>query len=117
MPGVLSRLGGSEEGNIIVLFAASIIPVIGLIGGGVDMSRIYLTHSRLQGAYDAGALIGRKTMGVGSWEANDGAAGDKSLNLFDQNITLKTCPLRHVRRYEPSILNLAIKAQGFCALP
>ena len=85
MSGVLSRLGGSEEGNIIALFAASIIPVIGLIGGGVDMSRIYLTHSRLQGACDAGALIGRKTMGVGTWDANDGAAGDKALNMFDQN--------------------------------
>ena len=90
MSGVLSRLGGSEEGNIIALFAATIIPVIGLIGGGVDMSRIYLTHSRLQGACDAGALIGHKTMGVGSWDANDGAAGDKSLNLFDQNFVSGT---------------------------
>ena len=66
MSGMLSRLGGSEEGNIIALFAASIIPVIGLIGGCVDMSRIYLTYSRLQGACDAGALIGRKTIGVGT---------------------------------------------------
>ena len=85
VPGVMSRLIGSEEGNIIALFAASIIPVIGLVGGGVDMSRIYLTHTRLQGACDAGALIGRKMMGVGTWDANDGAAGDKALAMFDSN--------------------------------
>lgn len=85
VPGVMSRLVGNEEGNIIALFAASIIPVIGLVGGGVDMSRIYLTHTRLQGACDAGALIGRKMMGVGTWDANDGAAGDKALAMFDSN--------------------------------
>ena len=49
------------------------------------MSRIYLTYSRLQGACDAGALIGRKTIGVGTWDANDSVAGDKALKIFNQN--------------------------------
>ena len=55
--GVLSSLASNEEGNIIALFAASIIPVIGLVGGGVDMSRLYLTQARLQGACDAGDCL------------------------------------------------------------
>ena len=88
--GIMSRLASNQEGNIIAILAAAVVPVIGLVGGAVDMSRIYLTHSRLQGACDAGALIGHKTMGVGSWDANDGAAGDKSLNLFDQNFVSGT---------------------------
>jgi len=83
--GVMSRLLKNEEGNILALFAASVIPVFGLVGGGVDMTRIYLTQTRLQGACDAGALIGRKTMGLGTWAANNNAAKTKAEKLFDQN--------------------------------
>jgi Flp pilus assembly protein TadG len=83
--GVMSRLLKNEEGNIIALLAATVIPVVGLVGGGVDMSRIYLTQSRLQGACDAGALIGRKTMGLGMWAANNNAAKTQAEKLFDQN--------------------------------
>lgn len=83
--GVMSRLLKNEEGNIIAILAAAVIPVIGLVGGGVDMSRLYLTESRLQGACDVGALMGRKTMGVGTWAANSGAANTQALRMFDQN--------------------------------
>ncbi len=83
--GVMSRLLKNEEGNILALFAASVIPVFGLVGGGVDMTRIYLSQTRLQGACDAGALIGRKTMGLGTWAANNNAAKTKAEKLFDQN--------------------------------
>lgn len=81
----MSRLLKNEEGNIIALLAAAVIPVVGLVGGGFDMSRIYLTQTRLQGACDAGALIGRKTMGLGTWAANNNAAKTKAEKLFDQN--------------------------------
>ena len=81
----MSRLLKNEEGNIIALFAAAVIPVFGLVGGGFDMTRIYLSQTRLQGACDAGALIGRKTMGLGTWAANKYAAKTKAENLFDQN--------------------------------
>ena len=60
--GIMSRLASNQEGNIIAIFAAAIIPAIGLVGGAVDMSRLYLTQARLQGACDAGALLGRKIM-------------------------------------------------------
>ncbi len=83
--GVMSRLLKNEEGNIIALFAAAVIPVVGLVGGGFDMSRIYLTQTRLQGACDAGALIGRKTMGLGKWADNNNAANTQAEKLFDQN--------------------------------
>lgn len=83
--GVMSRLLKNEEGNIIALFAAAVIPVVGLVGGGFDMSRIYLTQTRLQGACDAGALIGRKTMGLGKWADNKNAANTQAEKLFDQN--------------------------------
>ena len=83
--GVMSRLLKNEEGNIIALFAAAVIPVLGLVGGGFDMSRIYLSQTRLQGACDAGALIGRKTMGLGKWADNSNAANKLAEKLFNQN--------------------------------
>jgi Flp pilus assembly protein TadG len=83
--GFMSRLLKNEEGNIIALLAASVIPVFGLVGGGFDMSRIYLSQTRLQGACDAGALIGRKTMGLGTWADNNNAAKTQAEKLFDQN--------------------------------
>ncbi|OYY98669.1 MAG: hypothetical protein B7Y38_02070 [Sphingomonadales bacterium 28-56-43] len=81
----MSRLLKNEGGNILALFAVAVIPVFGLVGGGFDMTRIYLTQTRLQGACDAGALIGRKTMGLGTWAANNSAANTLAEKLFDQN--------------------------------
>ena len=83
--GLMSRLLKNEEGNILALFAVAVIPVFGLVGGGFDMTRIYLTQTRLQGACDAGALIGRKTMGLGTWAANNSAANTLAEKLFDHN--------------------------------
>ena len=70
LTGVLSRLCKDEAGNAIAIMAAAVIPVICLVGGSVDMSRIYLTQSRLQAACDAGALMGRKVMAGGAWADN-----------------------------------------------
>ena len=81
----MSRLASNQEGNIIAIFAVAIIPAIALVGGAVDMSRLYLTQVRLQGACDAGALLGRKTMGTGTWTANAGAANAQAVSMFNQN--------------------------------
>lgn len=42
--------------------ALSVIPLVGLTGGAVDLSRTYLVKARLQQACDAGALAGRRSM-------------------------------------------------------
>jgi Flp pilus assembly protein TadG len=54
--GVLSRLLRDQKGNVLAITAAAVIPMIGVIGGAVDISRIYLAKSRLQAACDAGDL-------------------------------------------------------------
>ncbi|MFZ2979694.1 MAG: pilus assembly protein TadG-related protein, partial [Sphingobium sp.] len=71
--GFLGRLRKDVRGNTLALVAAGMLPLLGLIGGGIDMSRIYLAKSRLQQACDAGALAGRKAMGGGSWTQNSSA--------------------------------------------
>jgi Flp pilus assembly protein TadG len=83
--GFLARLRKDESGNVIAIMAAAVFPAIGIIGGGVDMSRIYLTRTSLQAACDAGSLMGRRTMGSSTWESDDGRANERALQLFDTN--------------------------------
>ncbi len=60
--GFLMRLRRNTAGNVMMMTAFALIPLMGMIGAGVDMSRAYLVKSRLQQACDAGALAGRKFM-------------------------------------------------------
>jgi Flp pilus assembly protein TadG len=63
LTGILSRLRRNNAGNTIAIVAAALIPLAGMIGGGLDISRGYLAQTRLQQACDAGVLAGRKVMG------------------------------------------------------
>lgn len=58
----LSRLRRDQKGNALAIVAASIIPLVGAIGGGVDLTRAYMAEARLAQACDAAALAGRKVM-------------------------------------------------------
>ncbi len=85
--GFLTRIARDEAGNTIAIMAAAVIPTIGLIGGGVDMSRIYLAKTTLQAACDAGSLMGRKSMASGSWSDNTFKARTDANTMFDANFT------------------------------
>ena len=50
----LSRIRRDVSGNTIALVAAALVPLTAMIGGGVDVARIYMTKTRLQQACDAG---------------------------------------------------------------
>lgn len=78
----LSRLGRDVRGNTLALAAAAMVPLAGMIGGGVDMSRLYLVKARLQRACDAGALAGRKAMATGAWNTN---SDTRAQQLFSVN--------------------------------
>ena len=77
----LERLKRDVRGNTIAIIAAALIPLAGMVGGGLDISRMYLTKTRLQHACDAGALAGRKAMGGGQW-SNDNYAARKTAEQF-----------------------------------
>lgn len=62
--GVLGRLARDRSGNTMALIAASIAPLLAIIGGGIDMSRGYLSQVRLQQACDSGVLAARKKLGT-----------------------------------------------------
>ena len=65
--GFMARLGKDVRGNTMAIMGAALIPLAGMVGGGVDIARMYIVKTRLQHACDAGALAGRKAMGGGTW--------------------------------------------------
>ena len=60
--GWLSRLRRDARGNTLAIVGAALVPLAGMIGSGVDMSRAYMAKTRLQSACDAAALAGRRVM-------------------------------------------------------
>ncbi len=84
--GFLMRLLNSRAGNVLPITAAMLIPLLGVVGGGVDMARLYLVKARMQQACDAGALAGRKAMGTGTWTSGGATTNEgRALALFDGN--------------------------------
>lgn len=54
-------------GNVLMIAAASLIPLLAIVGSGVDIGRAYMAKVRLQQACDAGVLAGRRAMGHGGY--------------------------------------------------
>lgn len=55
-----SRLWAARSGNVLLITVFSMIPLMLIVSGGVDMARAYLAREQLQGACDAGVLAARK---------------------------------------------------------
>lgn len=82
---LLSRLARDVRGNTLAIMAAAMIPLAGLVGGGIDISRMYIAKTRLQHACDAGALAGRKAMGGGTWTQQSNYPNTIAQQFFDGN--------------------------------
>ena len=75
-----------ERANMMFLTAAAILPVIGLIGSGIDIGRAYMAELRLQQACDAGVLAGRRAMSGGTYTPAAAAEANKMFNFnFTRN--------------------------------
>jgi len=86
LSGLLGHLLRDTAGNTLMLVASALLPLLAMIGGGVDMSRGYLSQSRLQQACDSGVLAARKRLGTeaavtGAIPAEAGRAGQRFFNL------------------------------------
>lgn len=60
--GIFGRLLRNRRGNTLAIVGAALVPLMAMIGSGVDMSRAYMAKARLQNACDASALAGRRVM-------------------------------------------------------
>ncbi len=85
MRAFLVSLAHDVRANTIAVMAMALIPLAGMIGGGVDISRMYIVKTRLQHACDAGALAGRKAMGGGTWSYNSYYPRTTAEKFFDAN--------------------------------
>ena len=82
----LGRLARDTRANTMAIMAIALIPLAGMVGGGVDISRLYIVKTRLQHACDGGALAGRKAMGGGTWSQSSYAPQTTANQFFDANI-------------------------------
>lgn len=84
----LSRLLLDRSGNVALISAAALVPIMALIGGGLDMSRAYMANTQLQSACDAGTLAGRRAMSkTGAYGTNEKAIARR---MFDANFDAAT---------------------------
>ncbi|WP_093333641.1 TadE/TadG family type IV pilus assembly protein [Sphingomonas rubra] len=83
--GFLTRLRRDRRGSTLTVIAAAIVPLAGMVGSGLDLSRLYLVKTRLQHACDAGVLAGRKSMGAGIWTQSNGEPLKTANRFFDGN--------------------------------
>jgi Flp pilus assembly protein TadG len=75
-------LGRDERGNVLILWAFFLIPLIGLVGSAIDIGRGYVTRNQMQTACDAAALAGRRAMSSASV---DSAVQAEALKFFNFN--------------------------------
>lgn len=84
--GFLRRLLQDRSGNVAAILAAALFPLLGLIGGAIDMGRGYLSQVQLQQACDAGVLAARQRLGAsvavdGEVPANVASTGQRFFNI------------------------------------
>lgn len=75
-----NRLRSNTRGNTLAMVAAGLVPLAGIIGSGVDLSRAYMVKTRLQQACDAGVLAGRRAMDDGAYDSQARAQTDTFFN-------------------------------------
>ena len=56
LPSVFRAFRRDQRGNIAILFALSLIPLIGMVGAAVDYTRVTQVHTKLGDALDAAIL-------------------------------------------------------------
>jgi Flp pilus assembly protein TadG len=61
----LRRFPAAEDGNIAVIFAIALLPMLGFLGAAIDYSRANMARSSMQAALDSAALMVAKDLSMG----------------------------------------------------
>lgn len=80
----INKLLRDRRGNAMMLTAAAIVPVLAMVGSGIDIGRAYMAQLRLQQACDAGVLAGRRAQAGGTYT---NAAKAEANKMFAFNYT------------------------------
>ncbi len=68
------RLSHNQDGVMLIKMAFILVPLVAMLGMGIDLSRAYLYRSQLSGSLDAAALAGGK--------AFNSATRDEEITMF-----------------------------------
>ncbi len=68
---LLTRFARDERGNIAVLFAIALLPILGFVGAAIDYSRAAAAKTSMQGALDSAALMIAKDLSSNTIKASD----------------------------------------------
>jgi Flp pilus assembly protein TadG len=57
-----SRICRADGGNVSIIFGLSVVSLFGIVGGGVDMARMFAAKYKVQAALDSAALAGGRAL-------------------------------------------------------
>jgi Flp pilus assembly protein TadG len=86
-----TRFVGADEGNIAVIFAIALVPIIGFVGVAIDYTRANAARSSMQAALDSTALMVSKDLSQGIITTSDIAT--KAQSYFTSLYTNKDATL------------------------
>ena len=84
----LRNLLTDTKGNTLAIFAAALVPLVAMIGSGLDLSFAYMAKAKLQNACDAAVLAGRQSMDGNFWKEANEAEARKFFNFNFPNGTM-----------------------------
>jgi hypothetical protein len=87
------RFAAANQGNIAVIFAIALVPIISFIGAAIDYTRANAARSSMQAALDSTALMLSKDQSEGLIDQSD-----RGLSLFRRSTPIPTpIPFRSMR--------------------
>src|SRR5215213_4013902 len=126
---MLQRFRNSDHGNVGMVFALSLLPVVGMAGGALDYTRATTTRQKLQAATDMAALGAATANSVSSdaqrialaqslFKANDtsgaavsaSVAGDKVTVVADARVKTTLMSVMQVSEIGLSVRSTAARA-------
>src|SRR3954447_26071860 len=69
--GSATRFVADDKGNIAVIFAVALVPMLGFVGAAVDYTRVNAARSSMQAALDSTALMVSKDLSQGIITTSD----------------------------------------------
>ena len=103
----LARFAGAEQGNIAVIFAIALVPVLGFVGAAVDYSRATKARVQMQTALDSTALMLSKDLTAGTIQPSDIAT--TAQNYFNALFTDKSLAITVSANYTAASSTQAAK--------
>src|SRR3990167_5687161 len=106
MRGFLRRFFNDPKGNVAIMFAIAVVPIIGAMGAAIDYSLANAQRSAMQAALDATAVALIKLMPTSQQELDT-----RGMEWFQAN--LGTTPVSNIQlTITPSIGKMNLQAVG-----